>query len=134
MSYIFLADVVLIIHFLYVLFVLVGLLFIWVGNYRRWNWIRKFWFRIIHLASIIFVVIISIFGVPCPLTILERNLRLLGGKGFYIQSFVQHWVHKVLFYFAPDEVFTIIYIAFAMLVGGTFYFVPIHFSKRGKTQ
>lgn len=133
MRYIFLADIVLIIHFLYVLFVVIGLFLIWVGIYMRWKWVKNFWFRIIHLASMVFVVIISIFGIPCPLTILERNLRLFGGKDFYVQSFVQHWVHKVLFYSAPDEVFTAIYIVFAMLAGGTFYFVPIRFSKRGKT-
>ncbi len=130
MSYIFLADIVLIIHFLYVLFIVGGLILIWLGTYIKWQWIKIFWFRIIHLVSIMFVAIISIMGIQCPLTILERNLRVVAGTGFYSQSFIQFWIHKILFYQAPEEVFTIIYVAFAISVGGTFYFAPIHFPKK----
>lgn len=127
MNYIFLADIVLIIHFLYVLFVVVGLLLIWTGGFLKWQWVKNFWFRIIHLASIAFVAIISLFGIPCPLTILEGNLRIASGSDFYNQSFIQHWLHKILFYQFSEGVFTLIYVAFAILVAGSFYFVPVRF-------
>ena len=125
MVYSFLADVVLITHFLYVLFVVVGLLFIWIGGLMKWQWVKSFWFRILHLASIAFVAVISLFGIPCPLTILEGNLRIAGGVDFYNQSFIQYWLHKILFYEAPEEIFTIIYSAFALAVAGSFYFDPL---------
>ena len=125
MNYVFLADVVLITHFLYVLFVVGGLLLILIGGFMKWQWVKFFWFRIIHLASIAFVAIISLFGIPCPLTILEGNLRISSGTAFHNQSFIQYWLHKILFYEGPEEIFTIIYVAFAITVAGSFYFVPL---------
>jgi len=132
MNYVFLADVVLIAHFIYVMFVVVGLLLIWAGKFLKWQWVKLFLFRIAHLASIAFVAIISIFGIPCPLTILEGNLRLSGGVDFYNQSFIQYWLYKILFYEAPEEVFTLIYVVFAIMVGISFYFIPL--SNPRKTQ
>ncbi len=126
MEYFFLADVVLFTHFLYALFVVGGLLFIWIGGLMKWQWIKLFWFRVIHLASIAFVAVISLFGIPCPLTILEGNLRIAGGADFYNQSFIQYWLHKILFYEVPEEIFTAIYVVFAIAVTGSFYFVPVH--------
>ena len=126
MNYVFLADLVLITHFLYVLFVVGGLLLIWAGGFMKWQWVKLFWFRIIHLTSIAFVAIISLFGIPCPLTILEGNLRIAGGADFYNQSFIQYWLHKILFYEVPEEIFTAIYVVFAIAVTGSFYFVPVH--------
>ena len=91
----------------------------------KWQWVKLFWFRIIHLASIAFVAVISLFGIPCPLTILEGNLRISSGADFYNQSFIQYWLYKILFYEGPEEIFTIIYAVFAFLVGVSFYFVPV---------
>jgi hypothetical protein len=67
-----------------------------------------------------------LFGIPCPLTILEGNLRIAGGADFYNQSFIQYWLHKILFYEVPEEIFTAIYVVFAIAVTGSFYFVPVH--------
>ncbi len=130
MNYIILADIVLILHFLFVLFNVMGILLIWIGKYMNWQWVHYFWFRAVHFASILLVVFFSLLDISCPLTVLEKNLRLLGGEGFYNQSFIQFWIHKILFYNAPEEIFIIIYIIFSMLVAGTFIFVPIDFSKK----
>ncbi len=130
MNYIVLADIVLILHFLFVLFNVIGILLIWIGKYMNWQWVHYLWFRAVHFASILLVVFLALLDISCPLTVLEKNLRLLGGEGFYIQSFIQFWIYKILFYNAPEEIFIIIYIIFSMLVAGTFIFVPIDFSKR----
>lgn len=116
------ADIILIAHFLYVSFVIVGLLAVWIGAYFRWDWIRNFWFRMAHLAAIGFVALESVFGVICPLTEWENKLRHSTGGG-YQTSFIQHWVHKILFYQAPEAVFTIIYITFTFLVAASLIFV-----------
>lgn len=113
-----LADIILIVHFLYVSFVIGGLLAVWIGVFFHWQWIRNFWFRILHLIAIVFVALESVFGVVCPLTKWENELRSSSGGG-YETSFMQHWIHKILFYHAPEYVFTIIYILFALLVLGS---------------
>ncbi len=91
----------------------------------KWQWVKLFWFRIIHLASIAFVAVISLFGIPCPLTILEGNLRISSGADFYNQSFIQYWLYKILFYEAPGIAFTIGYVIFVLLVAVSFLFVPL---------
>ena len=110
-----LADIIVTIHFLYVSFIIGGLLSVWVGAFFKWQWIRNFWFRILHLAAIGFVAAESVFGIICPLTEWENNLRRSTG-GTYHESFIQHWVHKLLFYQAPEIVFTVSYILFTLLV------------------
>ena len=43
--YSFLADLVVVVHALYVGVVVFGLLLIWIGLFCRWQWVRSFWFR-----------------------------------------------------------------------------------------
>jgi MFS family permease len=116
------ADLILIAHFFYVSFVIGGLLAVWIGAYFRWAWIRNFWFRILHLTAIAFVALESVFGVVCPLTKWENELRYAKG-GAYETTFIQHWVHKILFYNAPEYVFTIIYVIFTLAVAGSLLFI-----------
>jgi hypothetical protein len=115
--YAILADAVLVTHFTYVAFVVVGLLLIWAGYFFRWSFVRNFWFRLAHLGCMGVVVVESVFGVTCPLTTWELQLRLLAGEGQYYQgSFIQHWIHRVLFYRASEEVFLSIYVVFFVLL------------------
>lgn len=117
-----LADIILLAHFMYVSFVIGGLLAVWIGAFFQWEWIRNFWFRVIHLIAIVFVALESVFGVVCPLTEWENKLRHAHG-GSYQTSFIQHWVHKILFYQAPEIVFTVIYVLFTCLVVASLIFV-----------
>jgi hypothetical protein len=115
--YIILADALLVAHFAYVVFVVVGLLVIWAGCFFRWNFVRNFWFRLAHMGCMGVVVVESVFGVTCPLTTWELQFRLLAGDGQYYQgSFIQHWIHRVLFYRAGEEVFLAIYVIFFALL------------------
>ena len=66
--YLVLADVVLIVHAAFVVFVIFGLLLIWIGWFRRWAFVRNLWFRAAHLAAIGVVVAESVAGFICPLT------------------------------------------------------------------
>jgi len=78
-----------------------GLLLIVGGNLLCWSWVNRWWFRAIHLLAISVVVLESWLGIECPLTTLENWLRLQAGQGVYQGSFIQHWVHSVMFYQAP---------------------------------
>lgn len=41
----------------------------------------------------------------------------------YSGSFIQHWLHAILFYSAPQWVFVVAYTAFALLVLASWYWV-----------
>ncbi len=121
-----LADLVLVIHFLFVSFVVGGLALIWIGAAANWRWVRNFWFRIAHLAAICFVALEALIGMVCPLTEWEDALRGARGEA----GFIARWVYRILYYSLPDWVFTTAYLAFALAVALTFWRVPPQRRKR----
>jgi hypothetical protein len=114
-----LADLILIIHFLFVAFVVGGLALIWIGAASGWAWVRNLWFRIAHLAAIVFIAGEALVGVWCPLTVWEDALRGVHGE----KSFVARWIHRLMFYDFPPWAFTVAYVAFALVVAATWRFV-----------
>ncbi len=110
------ADALLVIHFSFVLFVVFGFVLILLGLLARWSWIHNRIFRITHLTAIGIVVLQAWLGQLCPLTDWENKLRHLAGQSGYEQTFVEHWLHKVLFFQAEPWVFTTIYSCFGALV------------------
>jgi len=114
--YQFLADAVLALHVGVVLFVVGGLFAILAGNRWHWPWVNRLWFRLAHLAAIAIVVVQAWLGRLCPLTTLESWLRVQAGAAAYGQSFIEHWLQKILYYEAPPWVFTVAYTAFGALV------------------
>jgi len=122
--HLFLADLILATHALFVAFVVLGLVAILIGKYRRWNWIRNLRFRLIHLAAIGIVIAESWLGLVCPLTEWESRLREAANGEVYSNSFIQHWLHEILFYDFDPWVFTVAYTAFGLLVLAAWLFVP----------
>ncbi|WP_067661475.1 DUF2784 domain-containing protein [Ferrimonas marina] len=110
------ADAILLLHFGFVLFVILGLVLILLGGLCHWPWTRNRHFRFAHLLAIAVVVTQSWLGQICPLTLLEQWLRRQGGGPSYSGSFVGHWVESLLYYRAPDWVFILAYSLFGLLV------------------
>lgn len=106
----------LVVHALFVAFVVIGQGLILVGLWRNWAWVRHRGFRLAHLAAIGVVVLQAWLGVLCPLTIIENALRERAGEAAYQGSFIQHWLHRLIFYDAEGWVFTVVYTAFGVLV------------------
>ena len=120
----FLADAILIVHLLFVCFVVLGLLAVFLGALLKWQWVRSRLFRILHLLAIGVVVVQSWLGVLCPLTIWEMALREAAGSAAYSGSFIQHWLHSLLYFSAPDWVFITLYTGFGCLVLASWFMVP----------
>jgi len=117
------ADVTLLLHVLFVAFVILSLIFIFIGKALKWSWVRNPWFRIAHLLAIAIVVLQSWFEIICPLTIWEMALRSKAGDTVYTGSFIEHWLGSLLFYEAPEWVFVVSYTVFGTLVLVSWYFV-----------
>ena len=124
------ADGLLVIHALFIAFVVFGLLLVIAGVFRKWRWTRNPWFRLVHVGAIGFVVLQSWLGMLCPLTIWENKLRQLAGQSGYAGSFVQHWLHKLIFYQAEAWVFTFSYTVFGALVALAWFLAPPEFTKK----
>ena len=121
-----LADTVLIVHFLFVLFVAGGLLAVWTGAALGWEWVRDIRFRVAHLAAILLVAAESLVGIACPLTVWEDFLRQTDSGG---ASFMQLWVGRLIFYDLPEWLFTLAYALFALVVLATFLLIPPRHKK-----
>jgi hypothetical protein len=113
-------------HVLFVVFVVLGLVLIFMGKFLFWQWVKNPWFRIAHLLGVGVVVVQSWFGVICPLTIWEMNLRLKAGETAYEGSFITHWLREILYYQAPPWVFVVAYTVFGGLVLSSWFLVRPH--------
>ena len=82
-----LADAVVVLHFGFVLFVVLGGLAV-----PRWR-------RVVyaHLPCAAWGALIELGGWTCPLTPLENGLRALGQQAGYGGTFVEHYVTRVMY-------------------------------------
>lgn len=82
-----LADLVLLIHFAFVVFVIVGGFFV-----SRWRWLP--W---VHLPAAAWGIAIELGGGICPLTPLENWLRQRSGEAGYTGGFLEHYLGQVIY-------------------------------------
>jgi hypothetical protein len=87
MFYKILADLVVVLHFAFVLFVIFGgFLVLWS---KRVAWL--------HIPAVIWAILIEFIGWTCPLTILEKILRQKSGALAYRSGFIEHYILPVLY-------------------------------------
>ena len=120
-----LADLVFLLHAGVVLFNVGGLLIIVIGGWLGWAWVLHRAFRIMHVALMAFVTLEAIFGMTCPLTLLEDWLRGVAIE----QSFVQRWVSALVYWTAPPWVFALLYAVFLLAVIAAWFVWPPAVSK-----
>lgn len=82
-----LADVLVIIHLLFVVFVVAG-------GFLLVHWPKLVW---LHLPAAVWGALIEFTGWVCPLTPLENHLRVLGGGSPYGSGFVEHYLLPILY-------------------------------------
>lgn len=114
---ILLADLLVFLHFLLVLYIVGGEVLIIIGGLARRPAIRGRLFRYSHLLAILVVVGQALAGLPCPLTVWEYRLREAAGQTAEWQlSFMARLFRTVIFYDFPARFFTVLHVGFAVLV------------------
>ncbi|HKV95934.1 MAG TPA: DUF2784 domain-containing protein [Gammaproteobacteria bacterium] len=87
MPYLLLSDLVVVIHFAFVIFVVAGGLLLWL---RRW-------LVFLHLPAIVWGALVEFTRWICPLTYLEDALRERAGQAAYRGDFVTHYLMPILY-------------------------------------
>lgn len=87
--YAVLADCVLGLHLLFILWVIFGALFVRDRPQLRW----------LHITGLAWSILVTITSWPCPLTVLEEFLELQAGVEPYRGGFVVHYLDKLVY---PD--------------------------------
>ena len=82
-----LADLILIVHALFIVFVIFGGLIVL-------KWHKVLW---LHIPCAIWGALIEFFGWICPLTYLENYFRQLGNVNYYEGSFIQHYLMPMIY-------------------------------------
>ncbi len=105
MLYGVLADFVVMVHFTFVLFAVLGGFFV-----LRWK--RCAW---LHVPVVLWAALIEFTGWICPLTPLENWLRAHSGAVGYRSSFIEHYILPVLY---PTQLTRQLQIILGLLVLG----------------
>jgi len=119
-----LADAVLMLHVCVVTFVVLGAAAIALGGWRGWCWVRGLRWRLAHVVLMVVVALQAWLGALCPLTVWEQALRRRAGQATHADSFIEHWLSRLIFFEAPWWVFVAAYSAFAALVVLLWLVVP----------
>lgn len=130
---ILLADLVVALHVAWVAFVLFGLVAVLVGGALGMSFVRNRWFRGIHLAMILSVILRAMLWHECPLTTWERDFRAAAGQVDFAGSEVGYVLHRSIHPVGvPDWVFPVVYIIFGLLVVGAVALVPVDWRGKGR--
>jgi len=97
------ADLLLVAHLAFIVFVLAGGLLV----FHRW------WFSLVHLPTAIWGIFIEVSGGFCPLTPLENQLRHLSGSAGYPGGFIEHYLLPLIY---PSELTRSVQLALALFV------------------
>jgi hypothetical protein len=81
------ADAVVLFHFAFVTFVVLG-------GALVWRWPRLAW---VHLPVALWGALVELTGVICPLTPLEKWLRVQAGLASYREGFIAHHITPLLY-------------------------------------
>ena len=87
MVYRLLADLVVTLHFAFILFAALGGLFAF--RWRRFPWL--------HVPAAAWGGFVEVTGRVCPLTDLENSLRLAAGRSPYESDFVEHYLVPIIY-------------------------------------
>ena len=107
-------EFLLILHFLIVLFVVVGFPLALIFNHRG--------FRYFHCGVFTLIILLMLLRVPCPLTVLEENYGVFNYDG----SFIATWLRRIIYleWVEPRHV-VIMDVVFAVIVYSSFFWHPI---------
>ncbi|MCP3898548.1 MAG: DUF2784 domain-containing protein [Desulfobacteraceae bacterium] len=90
MIYRILADLVVLAHFSFIIFVVTGGFFV-----IKWQKVLFF-----HIPAVVWGVLIEFTGWICPLTPLENELRLAGGEAGFTGGFIDKYIVALIY---PEE-------------------------------
>jgi hypothetical protein len=121
LTYTLLADLVVGLHFAFVLFVVLGGL-----SVLRWPWVAY-----LHIPAALWGAAIEFGGWICPLTPLEHWLRRQAGSGTYSGGFVEHYILPLLY---PSALTRTIQVLLALLVLGINLGIYAYVLRRSRGQ
>jgi len=121
MPYGLLGDIVIFIHFLWIVFLIVGA---FIG--RSYKWVKR-----IHIAGLGFALIIQGFEWYCSLTYLEVWLRKKQDPSLvYSGSFIAYYIEKIIYIDLPPHLILILTITLILISACLYLHKPCHVDRK----
>ncbi len=118
MVYRLFADIILIVHLCYILFVVFGGFLL-----LRWRWLWK-----LHLPAVIWGFAVEYFVWICPLTDWENHFRRLGGEAGYENGLIDHFITTLIYQNVYAEIHLLMAI-FLLVLNLSIYFYIFFYKK-----
>lgn len=113
MMYRALADATMLVHFAFIVFVVLG-------GLLALRWRRVMW---VHLPAAVWGVLIELRGWTCPLTPLENHFRRLGGESGYAGGFIDRYLEPVIYPPGLSAPTQLVLAGFVVLVNAVVYWL-----------
>ncbi|MGH8190966.1 MAG: DUF2784 domain-containing protein [Rhodanobacteraceae bacterium] len=97
---------ILALHFIVIAFNVAGCVLIPIGAWLGWRWVRGFWWRVAHLASLAVVALQALLGRTCFLTIWQREME----GASHVQPLIATWIDRLIYLPLPLWVFEVAYV------------------------
>ena len=81
------ADLLVLVHLAFIVFVVLGSVAV-----LRWSWLV-----LLHIPAVIWGAVVMINGWLCPLTPLENSLRHLANQEGYSGGFIEHYIIPLIY-------------------------------------
>ena len=122
---------VLALHLAIIAFNVAGCVLIPIGAWRRWPWVREFWWRLAHLLSLALVALQALMGRACFLTIWQGD----ASGASHVQPMIAGWINRLIYWPLPLWVFAVAYAAvFAYVIALWIFVRPRMPWRRGASQ
>jgi len=118
------ADLVVLVHFLFVIFVVCG------GVLALW-WPRIIW---LHIPAVLWGAFIEFSGSICPLTPLENRLRGAQGEPGYQGDFIAHYILPALYPGGLTRTHQLVLGALALFINAAIYTLVIARRRRSAAK
>ncbi|TAN06512.1 MAG: DUF2784 family protein [Rhodanobacteraceae bacterium] len=97
---------ILIVHLVIIAFNVAGCVLVPLGAWRRWRWVREFWWRLAHVLSLAVVAGQALAGRACFLTIWQGDMA----GNAHVQPLLAGWINRLIYWPLPLWVFALAYV------------------------
>lgn len=109
------------VHVAIIVFNVAGLALIPLGAWRRWRWVRGFWWRLAHLLILAAVAAQALAGRACFLTVWQSDF---GGGGTRPEPLIAGWIERAIYWPLPIWFFAVLYVLVWLYVLFLWWRVP----------
>lgn len=118
------ADMLVILHFAFIVFVVLGGLLVW-------RWPKLVW---LHLPMVLWAIGIECAGFICPLTPLENFFRDRAGSGGYEGGFIEHYIVTIIYPQGLTRTIQFVLAALLVAINIVFYLLMLRGHRKKRDQ